>query len=380
MTRIVDPDARRKAVDALAEQLDREVEARALAKSRRARKKWRIPSEEERGVLSDLLSLPREDPRYLIDKLLGWNHNALFGGPYKSGKTTAGLGAVQALVDKDEFLGRQTHLPDGAQVAWWNAEMDPADWYEYAEATGMVNTARVVVWHLRGGKLNLLDEFVARQVVRWLKRNEVKVWFVDSWRRLCAWAGVGQNDNDMAEQLTAAIDDIKRRAGVQAVLVLAHTGRGQQEEGQEHVRGATALDDWVDARWIYVRQRQDRFFYAEGRRVSFDEAQVVSEGGMVSVAGGGRRARRQERQQEASGWVAQYVEANPGAPASAIDSALKVAYKITNVNELSAARKKAVELGLVHVRPSGTKKPYHPGPDPKRGAKVLIPRPDEELR
>lgn len=371
MSQIIEPETDREVtLRRLTKQILLRDEARRRAARIKARRKWRDPLPTDRGSLDEMLGLPRTEPRYLIQGLMGWRHNVVFGGPYKSGKTTLGLNAVQALVDKQEFLGRTTGLPDGGRVAWWNAEMDPVDWYEYAEATGMVNTQRVAVWHLRAGKLNLLDEYVAQQVVEWLRQNEVKVWFVDSWRRLCTWAGVAQNDNDMAEQLTAAIDAIKRRARVQAVAVLAHTGRGQQEEGQEHVRGATALDDWNDARWIYVRQGLDRYFYAEGRRVEYEEAQIVAEGGMVSVAGGGRRERRQERQEEASRWVAAFVKANPGANAGEIDDAVKEEFRITNTNTLGAIRKKAEKDGLVHADRSGTSKLYRPGP---RTEKTVIP-------
>jgi hypothetical protein len=105
--------------------------------------------------------------------------------------------------------------------------------------------------------------------------QRIEIWINDSWARLCAWSGIDENDNSGVARLAAAIDEIKSQAGVAQFLTTAHTGRPKHDEGTEHARGATALDDWVDVRMVMTRQGYDPFLFVEGRQVGMDETQLL---------------------------------------------------------------------------------------------------------
>lgn len=50
-------------------------------------------------------------------------------------------------------------------------------------------------------------------------------------------------------RLAATIDEIKSQAGVAQFITTAHTSPAKHDEGTEHARGATALDD-LDVRMV----------------------------------------------------------------------------------------------------------------------------------
>jgi len=259
--------------------------------------RWAAPSDEDNtGSLADQLAQERTRPPQLVDGLLGAHHNLSVTAQYKTGKTTFGMNVMRALVDGVDLLGRKTHLTRDRAVMWWNTEMDRDDWEGYIRGMGIGAADRIMPRHLRGRTVPLLTERGREWTIENLRVNNVDVWFIDSWRVLCAWNGVHENDNSGGGQLTAAIDEIKQEAGVAACVILVHTGRAQFQEGEERSRGMTALDDWVDARWILTRQGRRRFFAAAGRGISWEgtgTALIFDEAtGVITLGEGDRRTQR----------------------------------------------------------------------------------------
>ena len=285
----VENDGRSAADDAqFAELVAKEqlkTRVRQAAATAEATRLWRSPLRgTDFGPLSELQARPRTSPRYLVDGLMGWGHNVVVAAQYKTGKTTLAGNLAQALTDELPFLGRTTRLPAEAGVAWWNAEMENDDLEDELQRIGFQSPERLHVAHLRGLPVSLLSDVGQDWAIAMLREANAAVWIIDSWRRLCAWAGVDENRNDEVEPLLARIDEIKAAAGVQAVVLLAHTGRATQEAGSEHARGATALDDWCDARWVLVRRGAARFMYAEGRRVVLAETALTFDSGSNRIA------------------------------------------------------------------------------------------------
>ncbi len=99
----------------------------------------------------------------------------------------------------------------------------------------------------------------------------MKLWIVDPFGP--AFAG-DENSNSDVRAFLMTLDEIKRLADVDSLVVTLHTGRKEHEAGQEHGRGATVLDDWPDARWLLVRDGRNRFFRADGRDVRVEERQL----------------------------------------------------------------------------------------------------------
>jgi hypothetical protein len=224
------------------------------------------------------LETPPSAVQYAIDRLLGEKHNAVLSGQYKTGKTTLGMNVVKAALDRRPFLNRDV-TTNGGNLLYLNCEMDDDDFRDYIEPIRIKKLDHLFVLHLRGRKLPLLNDASAEWLRDFCRRQDIEMIIGDSWRRMCTWSGVSENRNEEVDRLTDRIDQIKRESGVLATLWLAHTGRVETAIGDEHARGATSLDDWVDARWSLTRgkgeDRETRYFAAEGRRVGFAETDLV---------------------------------------------------------------------------------------------------------
>ena len=353
-----------QAVGARARDIRINDEARHVVAVERAGREYPALSIEDDGLLSELVTLERQFEKPRIDGLMNMPHSVIIAASYKSGKTTMGLNVLKAAADGVPFLGRDVHM-NGGRVGWLNGEMDRDDWLDYLAPMQIQNMERIAVRNMRGRRLNLMDDYVADEFVKWLKANEVEWWWVDSWRVLCAWSGVNENRNEEVELLTARVDKIKREADVKSFTALAHTGRAQVEDGTEHARGATALDDWQDVRWVLTRAGRDRFLYVEGRGrgVGLGESKLIFDEGtnLLSLGEGNRATYRISAGME---MVVQFVSDNPGCNAGDIRRHLS-AGGITNANDQSGPINSARDQGLVHFKKQGTSHLYFAGPSPE---------------
>jgi AAA domain-containing protein len=340
-----------------------EREARRRAAVAEAAAGWTPPPDE--GSLREQLRRPRETPQYLVQGLIGWRHNTVLAAQYKTGKTTFGLNLVRSLVDGKPFLGRETSLPDGGRVGWWNGEMEPDDWLDYVRPMGLRATDRVASLSLRGRRMPILDDYAGEWVVKWLRENDIALWCVDSWRRLCAWTGVNENKNEEVEKLTERIDRLKADSGCQAFLAIAHTGRAQHEEGSEHARGATSLDDWADGRLMLTTVDGTRFLYAVGRGVDFEDTALTFDRlrNRVGLGEGNRRTAVSDAQLDRA---VEAVQRKPGMTTGAVAEELGISSKHTG--KATRVLQKAEESGDIHHRDrsgGGKGRYWDPGPRPE---------------
>ncbi len=75
-----------------------------------------------------------------------------------------------------------------------------------------------------------------------------------------AFAATGCLNEEMPT--AGVLDDATKSVRVGALFLYVRL----QEQGIERARGATALDDWADRRWVLVKHDgQDRYLCAEGR-------------------------------------------------------------------------------------------------------------------
>jgi RecA-family ATPase len=226
-------------------------------------------------TLADALAERYEPPGYTVARLHRAEANTVLIAQYKAGKTTLCLNLVQALADGEPFLGKFEVQPLDGRVAYFNYELSEGQFREWADEIGIKNQDAVAApLHLRGRSLPLWIPEVRLRVVRWLKANEVVFWIVDPAAR--AWQPLVDNENDNARvgAFTDALDQVKREAGIRDLLITAHTGRGRQENGQERSRGATRLEDWMDAGIYLTKERDTRALRAEGRDVSVEAIEL----------------------------------------------------------------------------------------------------------
>jgi hypothetical protein len=240
------------------------------------------PPDDVSWSLSDALNTPPRPVPYLIagyesgeakhKGLAGAKHNVVITAQYKTGKTIFVTGTLaRSLCDGVPFLDRYpVNVPDGGTVVGhWNCEMDPAEMLDdYIRPVGIHNAHNLHVANLRGYSVNILSDQGKAWAVSWLKERQVKVWTIDSFARVARMAGVSEKDNDEVMALLMRLDEIKVEAECDALFLITHTGRAEMEEGKERARGATAIDDWADARWIMTKMDDTRFLAVEGRSVA----------------------------------------------------------------------------------------------------------------
>lgn len=327
--------------------------SRKRAKQIEAEYGWVAPPDDVSWSLTGALNAPPQPVPHLIDGLCGVKHNVVITAQFKTGKTAFTVGSIaQALCDGTPFLDHfEVKADGGLVVGHWNCEMDPTEMLDdYIRPVGIENTDNLHVANLRGYPVNIMSEMGRQWAVQWLSSRNVKVWTIDSFARLARMAGVSEKDNDEVMSLLMALDQVKVEAGVDVLFLITHTGRMEHEEGKERARGATAIDDWADARWIMTRMEKSRFLRVEGRGVSLpDTALVYDEDTKRSVLGfGGKTEVREETAKDA---VVKLVYEQPGIG----KTALLMALKGVGISNRAAAEpiEEAIEGGFIEVRMEG---------------------------
>ncbi len=284
-------------------------DARAHLEAEDYERQWREPA--STLTLAQELEIPDEPVTYRIDRLLPTGGNAILAAQFKAGKTTLCNDLVRSLADGQPFLGRfDVEAPDG-RVALFNYEVGPGQYRRWLRELGISNPDRVCVLNVRGYRLPPTVAQVEAWIAKWLKDREVAFWVVDPFA--AAFTGCGEeNSNADVSAFLGALDVIKERAGVGELVLPVHTGRAEQEPGQERARGATRLDDWADARWLLtVDDQRRRFFRAAGRHVDVDEELVTLDPDTRRLTMGGWDRRGMKNRDLADALVA-YVGEHPG--------------------------------------------------------------------
>jgi hypothetical protein len=310
-----------------------------------------------RSSLADDLVAQPEVPAETILGVHRTGANAVIAAQYKAGKTTLVDNLIRALVDDEPFLGDYPVHFDG-RVALFNYELDEGQMVEWLGNLNIRNPDRVTTVHLRGLRLPLIAERAQQWAVEFMLEHDIKAWILDPFAR--AFAGCGnENDNGEVGAFLDALDLVKHEAQVPDLWLTHHFGRKDHDQGQEHGRGATRLDDWPDVRWLLTRQHDDRFLRIHGRGVDVDETQLLWEpSGRLRLGNG----TRQESKRAASDFnlefavrlVVDAVRATPGVGSRGIEQALKG----TGKGQVSRALREALETGQV-VRKPGVRNAFH---------------------
>ncbi len=258
------------------------------------------------------VELAIEEPplSYTIVQLHPEGTNTLFAGRYKSGKSTLVINAMHSLVDGVPFLGSYHVEAPVGHVGYWNGELTARMGRNWLREKNFQKPERAVVLHTRGYRLALEVPAVADRAVRWLGENEVEFWILDPFGRF--YAGE-ENSNTELRRWCESVDEIKRRAGVKDLLVVAHMGAQRFAEGEERSRGGTVLNDWADVRWVYHKEPTgERFFEAEGRDVLLPPQKLGYRHSDRSLSLSGM-TRADEQTQRAMQYVCEYVKDHPDA-------------------------------------------------------------------
>lgn len=304
-------------------------------------------------------------PTPCLGGLLAEGHNGTLAGQYKAGKSTVRDNACAALASGEAFLGifdvRRPY-----RVAVLDYEMAPDDSRARLRRLGLSDEAlsRILVICLRGVGLSLTSPAGRRWVVDRLTEHGTEVAILDTYGAASAPSVESENDNAGGRRFLSTWDAIKDEAGVATSLLTHHFGRGQQDEGAEHGRGATVLDDWADVRIVLTRDRESgqRFLASEGRgsydlpesRLYFDEATLRLSLPESALGENRRLARANRLAQE----VASIVAGEPGILTTELRKALGAGGMGKHETQ-AAAIDAAKRGGLIHVHPGAGSRVCH---------------------
>ncbi len=360
--------------DAVALDRDVEKELRRLQVTERARDLLRaaraddaFARPEDSGTLAEALAKPREPLSYTIDRLHPSGSNSLIAAQYKVGKTTLMANLLKSYADGDKFLGEFAVEPGAGRIAFFNYELtEDMLLDEYLAPLDIENPDRVVLLNLRGLNFDLRSPAAFDYAVKWLKGYDCDALILDPFGAAARLA----NDNDNSEArnwLLGVLDPLKEAAGIRDLWMPAHTGRGQAEEGAEHVRGASSVDDWADVRWLYSKanvggdegNQWHRFLSADGRGVDVSERELAFEKESHSLYVSEYRSRAVARIQGGVEAVARIVQSEPRINATDLKAKLPIGHR-----DKSGAISEAMQRGLIHVQQGPRNaKHYYPGPE-----------------
>lgn len=302
------------------------------------------------------LQLPDEDPTWTIDGLWPTGGNVLLTAAYKSGKTTLVNNVIKALCDNQYLFSNYEALSHEGRITFFNYEVDERTMRRWIADAGITNTNKVTMVHLRGKRLPLTIPTVEDYIVDLLKANNTQTWIVDPFAR--AFSGCGdENSNSDVGVFLETLDVIKERAGIENLILVAHTGRNA-EEGNQRARGATRLDDWADVRWMLNKNDHgDRFFSASGRDVEEPEFMLLWDENTRRMAKdtNEKRVNKSQRTKELKEKeVLEYIRENPKCLSSDIQTHVK-----GEPADIRAAIKELKTHGLIIVEEIGRVKMHY---------------------
>ena len=305
-------------------------------------------------TLQEELELPEEEVKWVIKDIFPFGANISITAQYKAGKTTLVNSLTKSLVDGIPFLNYFRIPEHKGRVVIFNYEVTENQYRRWMRDVSIQNRKDVTIVHLRGERLPIISQKVQDLMVGMLADLECSTWVLDPFAR--AFVGSGdENSNSEVGVFLDTLDVIKKRAGVDNLILPMHTGRAQ-EHGIDRARGATRLDDWADVRWLLSKTDEGRFFSADGRDVMLEQQQLKFDEASRALTLGGSDAKTAKKRSDEDRWV-EIVEANPGKSTNELFALLGVdsTHKRTRSGMASALRYKRVK-----VSPFGTSKLWYP--------------------
>ncbi|TAM69143.1 AAA family ATPase [Mycobacterium sp.] len=218
--------------------------------------------------LTDLLGEPDTDAQYRIDRLAPAQGRVLLSAQYKAGKSTIVGNLLRSLADGDAFLDRFSVTTRSQRAVLIDNELSENTMRRWLRDQGIINTDRVDVVALRGriGAFNILNEGVRAEWAKLLSGADYLI--LDCLRPVLDALGLDENHD--AGRFLVAFDALLAESGINEALVVHHMGHSG-----ERARGDSRLQDWPDALWRLVREKDEPdspvYFTAYGRDVDIPE-------------------------------------------------------------------------------------------------------------
>lgn len=228
--------------------------------------------------LDDFLNHDYGQPTYRVTDLWPTGGRVLLTAQWKAGKTTLVGNTIRALVDAEPFLDRYP-VTTGAHVVLIDDELNEATLQAWLRDQDIKNTADVSIISLRGraATFDILDDDTRTEWAQLLTGSDVIIF--DCLRPVLD--ALGLDENHEAGRFLVAFDTLLAEAGAGEALIVHHMGHHG-----ERSRGDSRLQDWPDALWKVVRDKDDeddtldnptgsRYFSAFGRDVDVRQSELT---------------------------------------------------------------------------------------------------------
>lgn len=323
---------------------------RGKLRQEKADKEFKAP--ETDWSLKDSLAKDLPPLQYTLDRIHPRGSNSLIAAQYKVGKTTLAGNLAKSYADGVAFMGQFGVKPGDGRLAFFNYELTEEQFLDYIRPLRIQNPDNISVAHFRGSRFDLKSPAAYDWAVKWLRERECTALIVDPFG--AAARLVNENDNSEARLWLLRLEEMKKEAGVEDLWMMAHTGRGMADEGEEHVRGASAVDDWADVRWAYTKQNGHRYLKADGRGVYVPEFQVGFDRDTAELYLNSTNGRTASRSEAALEGAIQAVGESPGITSSALRAAMT-----GDTKDRNAGIKTAVAKGFIRVEPGKNNAQHH---------------------
>lgn len=319
--------------------------------------------------LDEFLARPYDDPTYRIAEVWPTGGRVVLSAQFKAGKTTVVGNVLRALVDGLDLFDRFAVAP-GARVALIDDELDPRTLQRWLADQDIENQADVRLVPIRG-QLETFDIRDPDLRTEWAADLAgVDVIILDCLRPILD--ALGLDENREAGRFLVAFDALLAEAGASEALVLHHMGHTG-----ERSRGDSRIQDWPDALWKLVRDKDEenpdlddltgsRYFSAIGRDVQVTQAELTYDPTTRRLTLGTQaRNRRQatvhRRIVKADEAVMTVVTATPGINKTNLRTAVRDQHGIGRNEDIDAAVERLVDQGLITRHKAGNTHLHYPG-------------------
>lgn len=311
--------------------------------------------------LADFLTEQDNDPTYRIDKLWPTGGRILIPAQFKAGKTTLVGNLVRSLADGTPFLDTFGVRPAN-NIILIDDELDTRVLRRWLRDHQITNQTAINLIPLRGNvtSFDILDPDTLETWTKLLHGADIVI--IDCLRPILDALGLDENHD--AGRFLVALDTLLADAQCTESAVIHHMGHNG-----ERSRGDSRLNDWPDAIWKLVRDKDDenpdlddvegaRYFSAYGRDVDYPQSELTYDRDTRHLGLGERPLNRKmstakKKERNADEMVMEAIVQQPGLNKRALrESARRLG--VGHAEDVDSAVERLVQNGRIWRQKAGS--------------------------